>query len=164
MDPGGIRWIDQNVEKGSVRIPGIEYDYQHTFAPDEVTSTAIFNDGLREAQALYKPLLHQRMDGWARFERPRNGFVGLVLEMKSGNQNLHAPIFQLKCYREALRRRCPEPMVVWGIFERPLGEAMFERVAKELTATVASPARRDVWVLSTADEIPSVLEALGLTR
>ncbi len=152
------------MEKRSVRIPGIEYEYQYRLPVEEVTSTSLFDGGLREAQALFKSRVHRHMDGWARFDRLRNGFAGLVMEMKSGNQGIDAPIFQLKCYREALRRCSPEPMVVWGIFERPTGDEVFAQVTERLSAAVGSPAEDDVWVFSTADEIPQVLKALGLTE
>jgi hypothetical protein len=93
-------------------------------------------------------------------DRAITGFDGVIIEAKSGRQDLCAPLLQLKVYRSALRRSSrTKRYLLWGIVEDQAAS-----VSEPALAELARLARRqadDVWILCRADDIPRCAAQLG---
>lgn len=160
--PAHLRWLDLETGQNEVHLPGIAYSFQHSLPRSSVLSTDEFRPDLRRAIDFYHLRVPARIDGLLRFSKPRGGFHAILLEQKSGSQSPDTAIYQLKCYRAALREMLPQPIIVWAIVENEWRDS---GGFAELRAGCLAPdplATGDVWVFSTADRIPEVLSALGV--
>ncbi len=158
-NPGDIRWLDREVQENSIRIPGARCRYQVGLRRADVLSSSEYTKRLAEALDIFVVGVPERIDALWRFDPPRSGFSGIVLEAKSGGQQVEDALLQLRTYRAALPRGAGQRFVVWGVAERsgPLG-------AHQL-AWLHDAAQRDdedVWVFSGPDDIAPALRALGI--
>jgi hypothetical protein len=90
----------------------------------------------------------------------REGLDGIIVEAKSGGQQYEHTIAQLRTYRAARPRLPGARLLIWGIVEKPdRPDATFEKL-RSMFANAETDS--DVWVFSSADSIPTVLEAARL--
>ena len=160
-NPTHIRWLDLATGQNEVHLPGLKYSFQHSLARAEVLSTSEFGTDLRDAMDFYGLGVPTRADGLLRFSEPRAGFQAILVEVKSGSQSPDAAIYQLKCYRAALRKAFPQPIVVWGIVEQEWRESATSGGSYATSLPPAHP-NGDRWICSTADDIGETIAALGL--
>ena len=150
--PSRIRWLDLVVGQNEIRVPGIRCSYQHSIPRDTMLRTSEFDGGLREGVIRHQVRLPARIDGLFQFEHTRAGFAGILLEAKSGSQDPDAAIFQLKCYRAALRENLPRPLIIWGIVEKQM-EGAGQIVTRD-------DGTGDIWIFSSADRIGEIAGSL----
>lgn len=159
QEPCHIRWLGE--ERNRVEFPGLSYAYQHHVPHAVMLGTAEFDHGLREATMRHSVRVPANTDGWLLFDTARFGFHAILIEAKSGSQSYYETVHQLKCYRAALKSIVPGRILVWGIVEQEAGEeisAALDQVKREKRAR----SEDDLWVFSSAEDIPRVLEAVGL--
>jgi len=158
-EPSNIRWMDATAGQNTISTPILKCEFQHSIPRDQMLETAEFDHGLREAMERHRVSAPQWVDGLFEFNVPRKGLSGILLEAKSGAQGFRAAVFQLKCYRAALRVSHPGPMLVWGVVEN---EALaLDDEARRQLGDAAEPGRStDLWVFSTASAIPTVLASV----
>ena len=168
-DPECIRWIDIHTEgekNNQIRIPGIELSFQYNCVREKVLRTSEFDGGLRAAEKRHRLRVHHKADGLLRFTPPRSGFNAVVIEVKSGgSSSFNTAVPQLKSYRAALRQDpdCGR-LLVWGIIEK-LGEPGDNEEGREAMAEdYLGNTGEDLWVFSSAENIPEVLRKLGLSK
>lgn len=163
--PRSIRWL--LLELGNeIRTPGAQCTFQARLAREDVLRH--FDAPMRDGVLRHGVTgLHLQPDVVVRFDTPRAGFAGIIVEAKSGAQEFGATLAQLQTYHAVLRERHGGRWLVWGVIEsRPDGTAITEQ---QLTAirgaagAVGGAAGDSMWVFSTADEIAPVLAAVGLT-
>jgi hypothetical protein len=82
----------------------------------------------------------------------------MLIEAKSGRETYGAAVHQLKCYRAALSRKIPGPLIVWGITEE--GDA--KHWEEHEKPQVPAQASQDLWLFSPASAISTALTGLGL--
>jgi hypothetical protein len=160
-EPRHIRWLSE--ERNIVELPGLSYVYQHYLSPTEVLSTAEFNHGLREATKRHSVRVPAFADGWLVFDTARSGFHAILVEAKSGSQPFYETVHQLKCYRAALKQIVPGRILVWGIVEQAGGEEILTALEHLKSQKNLRP-EEDFWVFSSAEDIPSVLEAVEVVE
>jgi hypothetical protein len=122
-----------------------------------VLATDEFDHGLRRGVTAFGIRVPRYIDGWLAFDEPRAGVNGILIEAKSGSQGPSAAVYQLKCYRAALRQMTPGPLLVWGIAE----EWQDRGVDVGSAALMQRGEDDDLWVFSTADQIPEIMMALA---
>jgi hypothetical protein len=158
--PRAIRWFDS--ESGNTAfVDGLTLHYQGSLDRDRVLACSEFPPALRESMRICGVPLPLRPDGRITFDTPRGGFGGLIIEAKSGSQNLRSPLLQMKVYRASIVRRTPdERYLVWGIVEQlkraPLGDNEIEAL-RQVTERNAD---EDGWIFSGADEVAAIAPVL----
>jgi len=160
--PGDIRWMDAEVSRNTIVVPGARFRYQLVLAPHELSSTLV-EPGLREAVKQFGVRLPERVDVLCEFtgnRRVTGTLAGILVEAKSGAQEPWSGLEQLRVYRPALAHRRPGRLLVWGISE----QASQGSLDDSQLAWIREAKRKqqgDVWVFSTAEDIPRVLSAIG---
>jgi hypothetical protein len=157
-EPATLRWLDLDAGRNTIVLPGLTCHFQHSIGREVVLATTEFSPALREAIARHAVRIPQRIDALILFERPRRGFRGLLMEMKSGDQEYDRALHQLKCYRAALGSNLPGPFIVWGITETGDSGSWVRQEAPALPVKGAE----DLWLFSPASVIPAALNALRL--
>ncbi|WP_394823739.1 hypothetical protein [Pendulispora albinea] len=162
--PEHIRWVDRKLEGNTVYVPGCRFRHEHRLRRDAVLASEPFDGGLREAMARHDVGCPERIDGWLVFDQPRRGFGGVVLEAKSGKQDVKDSIAQLRVYRATIKRMDPRPLIVWGIAEqesRPeLAEHAYAQLQKDVAARSPEGGGDDVWVFSGVDDVVRITTLL----
>ena len=152
--PSAVRWLDLEAGSNKLAVAGARYSYQMALPRELVLSTYEFDHGLRDAFARHHVRVPSWVDGYVEFSRPLRGFFGILLEAKSGQQGFDACAYQLKVYRAAIKEKQPNPLLIWGIVEQSETEV-------DLPADFWSASRtEDVWLFSTADQVPAVMSVL----
>lgn len=151
-EPRGIRWLDSESTQNTIRVPGVAALFQHAIPREEMLDSLEFDGGLRDAMVRHQVRTPGRMDALLVFDHPRNGFHGILLEAKSGLQDPSATIFQLKCYRAAIRRWLAGRLIIWGIVEH----------GSQVGQNDDLPVREDgdLWVFSPVDAVEGVARRL----
>ncbi len=157
--PRHIRWLHLETGRNRVEIPGLTYFFQKSLDKRLVLSTPEFGNGLHQAMKRHRLRTPSTIDGWLNFTEPRNGFGGILVEAKSGSQSPDKAVYQLKCYRAAVKELDPRPLLVWGIVEEPMPTEVQASAFETLDVQFTGPPTGDTWVFSTADEITKVLAA-----
>lgn len=160
--PAALRWLDVESERNTVQVPGIRCRYQLHVPKEQVLEAPEYGGGLRQAALRHDLRVPQYVDALFEFEQPRGGFHGILLEAKSGGQEPSEAIWQLKCYRSALRDRLPGPLLVWGVTERPHSPG--SEVLPLRSAGAGAEAGEDLWIFSGAEGIATGLQRLGLSE
>lgn len=153
-----IRWLDLEDGRNRIQVPGITCHYQKVIDSDLLLGTHEFQGGLRAAVKRHGVSLPREIDALLAFESPIAGFDGILIEAKSGTQTYRDALFQLKCYRAALAAERAGRFIVWGLVEQPQADPT--DWAKGSAFPTAPD--EDLWVFSTAGDIPAVLQAAGL--
>jgi hypothetical protein len=134
-----LRWLDLDAGSNTVRVRGLTYRFQEPLSREEVLDTQEYDHGLRETLSTVTSRLPKYIDGWLRFDAPRSGFDGILVEAKSGSQGLDAALYQLKVYRAALRARGVGRLLVLGVIES---------LDDEVVEPASTEAEGDVWVFT----------------
>jgi hypothetical protein len=150
-EPRAIRWLQANMTDNELRVPGITCSYQPLMSRDDVLAGGAFDSPLRDAVAEFEINLPSRADVLIVFDEPRAGFKGILLEAKSGDQPVDAALWQLTCYRAALRRRGIGPLLVWAVAEQGV---RVEKLGRSVEPGM------DRWVFSTVETMTAILEQL----
>ena len=161
-----IRWLDADIDN-YVDLPGLRYFYQKSFPREVMLGTHEFLPEVREAIVRHDAGVPGRADGLLQFETPRLGFSAVLVEAKSGNQAFDATIYQLKSYQAALAKTSSSRILVWGIVEKEPDSYQNTPMSKRLKAlrqAFESTNQGDFWMFSTANEIKSILDALGFSK
>jgi hypothetical protein len=152
------------IGKNAIETESLKAFFQHPLDTDIALRGAVFRSGLGEAVARHNVSLPSRVDALVELRRPESGYTALLLEAKSGNQGYDAAVFQLMCYREALRERLPGPVIVWGIVENVVEADWASRAVEAVRAHSEANPGRDLWLFSSADDIDEAFSALGFDR
>lgn len=156
--PQNLRWLDNQLSDNTLRLEGLRVRYQQSLKKEAVLATSEYQGSLAAAVDIFSIHTPQTIDIAFDFDETRAGFDGIILEAKSGGQQYGAAVPQLRVYRAARPRRPQSRYLVWGIIEKPeRPDTTSYQVWQALSA--ASPAE-DVWLFSSADAIPTVLEAV----
>lgn len=116
-EPRAIRWLDRRASRNSIQVGDVSCRYQLPLQRSQVLGTSVFAPETRAAIERQSLRVPKYVDGLFRFREPRNGFVGVLMECKSGAQGPAAAIYQLQAYREALRPKLPGPLLIIGVVE-----------------------------------------------
>jgi hypothetical protein len=85
----------------------------------------------------------------------------VLIEAKSGSQNLRSPLLQMKVYRASVARRTPdERYLVWGMVEQLKRAPLSEKEVEGLRQVTERNADDDGWVFSGADEVAAIAPVL----
>ena len=122
-------------------------------------STRWYSGGLGRAVRAFGVHTPKFIDVAVDFATPRNGYDGIIAEIKSGGQNYDAAVEQLRVYSSARERRKGSRYVCWGILEDPAAGSP----TRPDPAYIHEGMRDadDLWVFSRADFVPDVLSDLG---
>lgn len=164
--PRDIRWLFRKTDNeagnetaNQIKLEGVRICYQEKLDPKAVRET-YKEAGLKCALEKFNVGVHDRTDIAFEFDQPRADFDGIIIEAKSGEQGYKRAVDQLRVYQAARpRKRGGSRYLIWGIIEKENDESpnrleeWFAKVDKE----------RDVWVFSSAHDIPKVLTASGLS-
>jgi hypothetical protein len=158
--PDRIRWLDLESGQNIVSTPLLTCRYQHSFGREVVLQSGEFAPEVVAALQRHDVRVPSRAD--MLIELPSSSRYGhMVLEAKSGTQPYDAATFQLKCYRSAVGPT-GKPVVMWGIVEEEApDETRLTNVIPEIAAE-ASSAKRDLWLFSSAKDVPIICRALQL--
>ncbi|BCS31408.1 hypothetical protein TBR22_A06090 [Luteitalea sp. TBR-22] len=161
--PTAIRWLDVSSSSNTARFDHLTCRYQEPLERDRVLGTADYAGGLSEAVRAFGVRVPRFIDLVVDFDSPIGGFNGVIVEAKSGTQEYDATVAQLRTYRNARPRGSGERYLLWGIVRESEGPASpADAVRHVLDAT---PPNEDMWVFSSADDIPQVLDTiLGAER
>jgi len=155
-----VRWLGEGASGNNIRVPGVECAYQGWLGGQELSDDELGVECVR-ALRRHEVTLPRNFDALLRFDAPRAGFHGILVEAKSGAQSFTDTVYQLKAYRAALRGSVPGPLVVWGIVEGGGGGSPLDLAALEHDLVRRSPGE-DLWLFTSEDEIGQAAEALGL--
>jgi hypothetical protein len=115
--PREIRWIDRDAGQNRIVTGRVTVDFQFNLERRDVLGGLPFDQASAEGVRRFGVRVPQQIDALFRFEKPRNGFSGILLEAKSGSQEPYAALFQLLCYTNALSRGGLGPLLVLGVTE-----------------------------------------------
>jgi hypothetical protein len=154
--PRELRWMTKATDN-TITLDGARIYYQQSLDREIVLATYAHDGPLAPALDLFEVRAPKFVDLAFDFETKRSGFDGLIVEAKCGAQQYEHTVSQLRAYRAARPRRQGQRYLVWGIIENP---GRPDRSLAELRAMFAAADRSaDVWVFSSADAIPIVLDA-----
>jgi len=152
--PRQLRWLSRESDN-TINWDGISAYYQQSLDRDLVLAT--YEHELASAIEIFKLRIPRTIDLAFEFEAARAGFNGIIVEAKSGAQQYHVTVPQLRTYSAARWRQQGSRYLIWGIVEaadRP--DVPLEELRRMLAAANKAA---DVWVFSSADAIPLVLSA-----
>lgn len=161
--PNGIRWLDHGLNRNQIRIPGATAFHQLTLDENMVLETHLFRGPPADAIRRFGVSMPRRVDVLVRFDPPRGGFGGILLEAKSGTQPPRSALLQLLAYRAALPHVDQGRLLVWGVVEKPVPERLSPGMRDGLRRAAATTAE-DVWVFSGAGDIGAVLADVGIVE
>jgi len=159
--PTVIRWLQADLKPGNtVELPGMSYRYQYSIERKKMLDTDVFAGPLAAAMDRHGARCPQDVDGWLVFEKPLRGFHGVLVEAKSGEQESSAAIYQLRCYRAALRPTAPGPMIVWGINEKGSVEGAIRAGEKAISSAIENGTTEDLWLLTPVGAVEPLMSFL----
>jgi len=115
--PTEIRWLDRSVGKNTIVTRLGTVNFQYTVEHSQILAGSPFDQASAEAVKRFGVPVPERIDGLFRFNKPRDGLSGILLEAKSGSQGPDSTLFQLLCYRRALSSTGLTPLLVLGVTE-----------------------------------------------
>ncbi len=156
--PHELRWLNLETSNNKLRVNGLQCHYQQSLDREEVLATSDYRGSLATAVNIFGVRIPEFIDLAFDFDKPRAGFDGLIVEVKSGSQQYDLTIPQLRTYRAARPRRPGSRFIVWGIVKTPnRTEAVSDDVIRALGVADNTD---DVWLFSSADAISTVLQAI----
>jgi hypothetical protein len=156
--PRAIRWLDAEASSNTARFDDLACTYQEPLDRTRVLQTPDYASGLADAVQAFGVRIPKYIDVAVDFAFPIRGFAGVLVEAKSGSQAYHAAVAQLRTYRAARRRTREGRYLVWGVVKEPCGPASTVEAVKHMLDVARDD--EDVWVFSTADDIPLVLDTV----
>ncbi|MCA9548213.1 MAG: hypothetical protein KC613_27605, partial [Myxococcales bacterium] len=158
--PPAVRWLANG--NGHLRLPGIHAQFQRSFAAEQVRRAAALSAPAGEAITRFQVNLPTRSDLWIGFDRPRGGFDGVLVEVKSGGPQYRDTVLQLQTYRHALPDAEVQRALVLGVVEQPAQGPLRPSQAAWLAAQASGT--DDVWAFCGPDDLAAVLAAVGLIK
>jgi hypothetical protein len=155
--PMAIRWLDAAGASNTARFDHLSCRYQEPLERERVLGTADYAGGLSEAVRAFGVRVPRFIDLVVDFDSPLGGFDGVIVEAKSGTQEYDATVAQLRTYRNARPRHAGTRYLLWGIVKEAAGPEPANAVRQVIDAARGC---EDVWVFSTADDVPKVLDAI----
>lgn len=156
--PQDLRWLDRERADNELRLGDATCFYQQAVNIAHEGVASAFCPGLAEALPVFGFGLVGRIDLAFDFQPPLNGFDGIIVETKSGNQGPKETVGQLVLYRNLRPRRKASRYMLWGIVERapncPIGDRQ-----REWLRRASEHAEGDLWAFSDAESIDVVLSA-----
>ena len=128
----------------------------------EAVERARFEAPAGEAITRFQVNLPTRSDLWIGFDRPRGGFDGVLVEVKSGGPQYRDTVLQLQTYRHALPDAEVQRALVLGVVEQPAQGPLRPSQAAWLAAQASGT--DDVWAFCGPDDLAAVLAAVGLIK
>jgi hypothetical protein len=161
--PRDLNWLANEITGNQIRLNGVRAFYQQSMTRETVLASTEYRGSIAAAFNIFNIQPHKIIDLAFDFDKPRDGFDGIIVEAKSGAQQYEVAVPQLRDYRAARPRRPQSRYLVWGVIEKPEGrDTTCDQVRKALAA--AGPTE-DVWLFSSADAIPHILETIfGVTK
>jgi hypothetical protein len=141
-------------------LEGVCAYYQQSLDRDLVLAT--YEPELANAIDKFRLRIPRFVDLAFDFQATRAGFNGIIVEAKSGAQQYDDTVPQFRAYSTAHRRLQGSRYLTWGIVEK--GPDRTDVPVEDLQRMFAAANKKaDVWVFSSADDIPVVLRAaLGI--
>jgi hypothetical protein len=155
--PRSIRWLELS-SSNAARFDDLTCRYQEPLSRGQVLQAEGYAGGLAEAVQAFGVGVPQFIDVAVDFASPIRGFAGVLVEAKSGSQPYQATVAQLRTYRSARGRRPGARYVVWGVVKEPCGTSVPVDAVRHMLDVTAPD--QDLWLFSTADDIPIVLDAV----
>lgn len=160
--PRELRWLNYEMNENTIHFDGVRCSFQQSIGRESVLASSQYRGTLAMAARVFGIRVPDRMDVVFDFHVPRAGFDGIIVEAKSGTQQYGAAVEQLRVYQVARPRRPGTRFVIWGIVENTDGpDATVESVNRLLSE---AGLRDDLWIFSSADAIPTVLQTLFADR
>ena len=157
--PDDLRWLGAEYGDNKLSIDGATVFYQQSLGAAAVLSTQWYSGGLRRSVEAFGIQTPKFVDVAVDFAKPRNGYDGIIAEIKSGGQNYDAAVEQLRVYSSARERRTGAKYVCWGIFENSAAGSPERPDLAYIHEGMRSA--DDLWVFSRAEFVPDVLSDLG---
>jgi hypothetical protein len=155
--PRELRWLSKETDN-EIKLDGVRIYYQESLDHEAVLNT-YSEAGLALAVKEFGVGTPKIVDLAFDFDPARAGFKGIIIEAKSGTQKYKDTVPQLRTYQAARRRAPDSRYVVWGIVKEGV-----DAIPSKLNDWFASADQNsDVWVFSSADAIPTVLAACGVS-
>ncbi len=156
--PQDIRWLSSENDN-MIRANEVNVYYQQSIDRDRILADYADEALSTSAVDVFNLRIPRRIDLAVDFERTRAGFDGIIIEVKSGGQQFDSTVAQLRTYRAARERVPDSRYIIWGIVEQPDEPDL--PLAELQRYVVAEAARAaDVWIFSSADNIPKILDAV----
>lgn len=154
-----IRWFDSSDGNNTVVLPVLTCWFQRAVSSEQFVASEAVGAAMRRALGRHGVTATGQIDAWFHFAKPMNGFVGLLLECKSGAQGPRAALEQMHAYRESIRAEFPGPVLVLGVIE---AEGPAQSGLPALQDETRIPVREDVCAFCTLASLVPVLEAVGI--
>lgn len=160
--PAVISWVDTKAGNNECCIPGAVYHYQYSFKP---LHSSEFSYELSDAVEQQKVKIPKFADGYLKFDTRFNGFSGVLVEAKSGqNRETGETIYQLKSLLAAIRKEMNgERFLILGIVENSDKDNNLKEYTEFLSNKYAH-SENDVWCFLKADEIEAFIKTLLLNN
>ncbi|PKN58176.1 MAG: hypothetical protein CVU56_07000 [Deltaproteobacteria bacterium HGW-Deltaproteobacteria-14] len=157
--PQDIRWLIREASN-RVAVEGIDCRYQRKLGPEAVLGDSPAEVALNAAVGVFAVRVPTEADLVLAFAKPRAGFDGVLIEVKSGGEDYGAALHQLKSYAAALMKGNGRRYLAWAVVESAaeLNDAQLSWLS-ERAEDNASPV---TWAFSGPDDIRRVLLSVGL--
>jgi hypothetical protein len=153
--------LDSPLNNNTIALADTFVHYQESLELMAVLGTYADAGQLARALKLFRVRVPRFIDLSFDFVSRRAGFDGIIVEVKSGSQQYEHTVAQLRTYRAARPRRRGARFLIWGIVEQPdVPDASLEILTQLFREADRAS---DVWVFSSAEAIPTVLEAARLS-
>lgn len=155
-----VRWLDGHDGNNTLNLPGLVCRYQPSFTKEDMLSSGAFNPALVVALRRHGVAMAGRLDVWFAFDPPRAGFVGLLLECKSGGQDYSAAVDQLHRYRAVWSKAVPGRVLALAVVEK--SSTPDQLALTELRSEAEQGVNDDVYAFCSNSNIAEVLRAVGI--
>jgi len=157
-EPSVISWVDTRAGDNKCRIPGAVYHYQYNIMP---LHSSEFSEELSDAIKLQNVKIPKFADGYFKFDNQFNGFHGILVEAKSGqNREAGDTVYQLKALLAAIRKEMNGGrFLILGIVENSDRNNNIKEYIEFISDKYAH-SEKDVWCFLKADEIEEFLKAI----
>ena len=156
--PSMIKWVDLASGNNQCSIPEATFHYQFNFKLEDVLNSYEFSPELKQAISRQNVRVPKILDGYLELREPIRGFVGILVEAKSGNnRNFGETVYQLKTYLSAIRKEESGRLLILGIIEDN-DDHIPNNSHYELLKEKVDGSSNDVWFFLSAGEIERVVE------
>ena len=158
--PSVISWVDTKAGNNECCIPRAVYHYQYNLKP---LHSSEFSDVLSDAVELQKVKIPNFADGYLEFDTRFNGFDGILVEAKSGqNRETGDTVYQLKSLLAAIRKEMDGGRFLsLGIVESSDKDNNLNHYL-EFVSDKYAHSENDMWCFLKADEIEWAIKSLLL--
>lgn len=156
--PSAISWVDLRGGNNTCRIPGATYHYQYKFKP---LNSSAFSDELSDAVRIQNVKIPKLADGYLEFDTCCNGFRGILVEAKSGqNRESGDTVYQLKSLLSAIRKeKNGGKFIILGIVEDSDKENNL-KCYMEFISNQSNAVEKDIWCFLKVYEIEKFIKMI----